>query len=83
MIDKETEELMNELEDKKQHDELLKSLNSKLDNLLKSNAEAEENEKLKEKLKEFKRMGVMERTELYETDKALYDRLMDKVRRGL
>lgn len=79
MIDKETEELMNELEDKKQHDELLKSLNSKLDTLLKSNAEAEENEKLKE----FKRMGVMERTELYETDRALYDRLMDKVRRGL
>lgn len=79
MIDKELEETIREVEEEARQKEFIENINKKLDKLVSAQEEANFNEKVKE----FNKMSLMERNELYQKDKDLYERLRDRSRRGL
>ncbi len=79
MIDKELEETIREVEEERRQKEFIENVNKKLDRLVSAQEEANFNEKVKE----FNKMSLMERNELYQKDKDLYERLRDRSRRGL
>ena len=79
MIDKELEETIREVEEERRQKEFIENVNKKLDRLLGAQEEA----KLNDKAKEFKKMGYLERVNLLNSDPDLYNKLRDKVKRGL
>lgn len=79
MIDKELEETIREVEEERRQKELIENVNKKLDRLVSNQEEA----KLNDKAKEFKKMGYLERVNLLNSDPDLYNKLRDKVKRGL
>ena len=76
MIDKELEETIREVEEERRQKEFIENVNKKLDRLVGAQEEA----KLNDKAKEFKKM---ERVNLLNSDPDLYNKLRDKVKRGL
>jgi len=79
MIDKELEETIREVEEERRQKEFIENVNKKLDRLVGAQEEA----KLNHKAKEFKKMGYLERVNLLNSDPDLYNKLRDKVKRGL
>lgn len=79
MIDKELEETIREVEEERCQKEFIENVNKKLDRLVSAQEEA----KLNDKAKEFKKMGYLERVDLLNSDPDLYKKLRDKVKRGL
>lgn len=79
MIDKELEETIREVEEERRQKEFIENVNKKLDRLVSVQEEA----KLNDKAKEFKKMGYLERVNLLNSDPDLYNKLRDKVKRGL
>lgn len=79
MIDKELEETIREVEEERRQKEFIENVNKKLDRLVSAQEEA----KLNDKAKEFKKMGYLERVNLLNSDPDLYNKLRDKVKRGL
>lgn len=76
MVDKELEESIRELEEEKHQKEFIENINKKLDKLVSNQEEA----KLNDKAKEFKKMGYSERVDLLNSDPDLYNKLRDKAR---
>lgn len=79
MIDKELEETIREVEEERRQKEFIENVNKKLDRLVSAQEEA----KMNDKAKEFKKMGYLERVNLLNSDPDLYNKLRDKVKRGL
>ena len=79
MIDKELEETIREVEEERRQKEFIENVNKKLDRLVSAQEEA----KLNDKAKEFKKMGYLERVDLLNSNPDLYNKLRDKVKRGL
>ena len=79
MIDKELEETIREVEEERRQKEFIENVNKKLDRLVGAQEEA----KLNDKAKEFKKMGYLERVNLLNSDPDLYNKLRAKVKRGL
>lgn len=79
MIDKELEETIREVEEERRQKEFIENVNKKLDRLVSVQEEA----KLNDKAKEFKKMGYLERVNLLNSNPDLYNKLRDKVKRGL
>lgn len=79
MIDKELEETIREVEEERRQKEFIENVNKKLDRLVSAQEEA----KLNDKAKEFKKMGYLERVNLLNSDPDLYNKLRDRSRRGL
>lgn len=77
MIDKELEETIREVEEERRQKEFSENINKKLDRLVSNQEEA----KLNDKAKEFKKMGYLERVDLLNTNPDLYNKLRDKARR--
>ena len=77
MIDKELEETIREVEEERRQKEFSENINKKLDRLDSNQEEA----KLNDKAKEFKKMGYLERVDLLNTNPDLYNKLRDKARR--
>lgn len=79
MIDKELEETIREVEEEHRQKELIENVNKKLDRLVSAQEEA----KLNDKAKEFEKMSYLERVNLLNSNPDLYNKLRDKVKRGL
>lgn len=69
----EYKQLFQEIEEEKRQADLLQGLAKNVESISKSY----------EDLEEFKAMGYKRRHELFEKDKALYDKLLGKEKRGL
>lgn len=79
MIDKELEETIREVEEERRQKDFIENVNKKLDRLVGAQEEA----KLNDKAKEFEKMSYSERVNLLNSDPDLYNKLRDKVKRGL
>jgi hypothetical protein len=79
MINKELEEAIREVKEEGRQKEFIENVNKKLDRLVSVQEEA----KLNDKTKEFKKMSYLERVDLFNSDPELYNKLRDKVKRGL
>lgn len=79
MINKELEEAIREVKEEGRQKEFIENVNKKLDRLVSVQEEA----KLNDKTKEFKKMSYLERVDLFNSDQELYNKLRDKVKRGL
>ena len=79
MINKELEEAIREVKEEGRQKEFIENLNKKLDRVVSVQEEA----KLNDKTKEFKKMSYLERVDLFNSDPELYNKLRDKVKRGL
>ena len=79
MIDKELEETIREVEEERRQKEFIENINKKLDRLVSNQEEA----KMNDKAKEFKKMSYLERVDLLNNDPDLYNKLRAKEKRGL
>ena len=79
MIDKELEETIREVEEERRQKEFIENINKKLDRLVSNQEEA----KMNDKAKEFKKRSYLERVDLLNNDPDLYNKLRAKEKRGL
>lgn len=79
MFNKELEEAIREVKEEARQKEFIENINKELERLVSVQEEA----KLNDKTKEFKKMSYLERVDLFNSDPELYNKLRDKVKRGL